>query len=203
MSSVPGSITFWLQRLEDDPEAAQVLWERFFARMVAVARQRLAGAQRRVADEEDVALSAFLRFHQGAQQGRFPRLQDREDLWRILFALTARSAANLVRDQARQKRGGGMVGGDSDLLADQGPLDLGPTPQEALLMEEELARLLASLGDEQLRRIALARMEGYSNAEIAVREDCALVTIERRLRLIRALWQQAMPQTEDEKNAPA
>jgi DNA-directed RNA polymerase specialized sigma24 family protein len=202
MSSPPGSITLWLQRLQSESaQAAQVLWERFFARMVAVARQRLAAAPRRAADEEDVALSAFMRFHRGVQQGRFPHLHDREDLWRILFTLTVRGAANLVRDQTREKRGGGRVRGDSALGAGEGPPDDGPTPEEALLMEEGLVRLLDALGKDELRQIALARMEGYSNAEIARQQDCAEVTIERRLRLIRARWRQVMPGAEDEEKA--
>jgi hypothetical protein len=41
MSSPPGSITLWLHRLQSESsQAAQLLWKRFFACMVAVARQR-------------------------------------------------------------------------------------------------------------------------------------------------------------------
>jgi RNA polymerase sigma factor (sigma-70 family) len=166
-----------------------VLWERFAERMLAVARRRLGNALRRVADEEDVVLAAFERFHHGVRQGRFPRLNDRDDLWSILFTLTTRHAARQVRDQNRDRRGGGEVRGDS-ALGNVEPADDAPAPEEALLLQERFALLLDALGDESLRQIALARMEGYSNAEVAVQIGRSEATVERRLRLIRAIWQQ-------------
>jgi DNA-directed RNA polymerase specialized sigma24 family protein len=48
--------------------------------------------------------------------------------------------------------------------------------------------LLESLGDAVLRSIAVWKMEGYTNAEIAARLGCVEVTVERRLRLIRDTW---------------
>ena len=76
-----GSVTHWIQALRGgDPDAAQKLWERYFPRLVGLARKRLQGARRRVEDEEDVALSAFKSFWRGARQGRFPQLADRNDL---------------------------------------------------------------------------------------------------------------------------
>ncbi len=78
----PGeAITVWLQRLQEGDEvAAQRLWEEYFRRLVGLARKRLVGLPRRAADEEDVALSAFDSFCRGAEQGRFPRLDDRDEL---------------------------------------------------------------------------------------------------------------------------
>src|SRR5262245_43166917 len=104
-----GSVTHWLGQLQaGDPAAAQPLWQRYFRRLVGLARQRLRHAPRRAADEEDVALSAFDSFCRGAEQGKFPRLHDRDNLWRLLVALTARKAVDLIRHEDRQKRGGGL-----------------------------------------------------------------------------------------------
>jgi hypothetical protein len=51
-----GSVTLWLQRLGAGEQAAlQHLWERYFTRLLEVARKRLRGAPRQAADEEDVA----------------------------------------------------------------------------------------------------------------------------------------------------
>jgi RNA polymerase sigma factor (sigma-70 family) len=184
------SVTRWIERLkQNDPEAFPALWERFFARMLAVARQRLGNAPRRIADEEDVVVAAFERFHHGVRHGRFPRLNDRNDLWAILFTIITRQAARQLQEQGRVKRGQGQVRGDSALQAAALPDDA-PTPAEALLLQETLTDLLDSLGDHSLRQIALARMEGYSNAEIARQIGRSEVTVERRLRLIRELWQQ-------------
>jgi DNA-directed RNA polymerase specialized sigma24 family protein len=55
-----GSVSRWLGPLQDgDPAAVQQLWQRYFHRLVGLARKKLHGAPRRLADEEDVALSAF------------------------------------------------------------------------------------------------------------------------------------------------
>jgi hypothetical protein len=78
-----GSVTHWLAHLKaGDPAAAKALWDGYFARLVELARTRLRAGARAAADEEDVALSAFDSFYRGAGEGRFPRLDDRDDLWR-------------------------------------------------------------------------------------------------------------------------
>jgi RNA polymerase sigma factor (sigma-70 family) len=186
----PGSITRLIERLRDDPpEAARALWERFAARLYAVARRRLGGASRRVADEEDVAVVAFERFLRGAREGRFPRLADRGDLWAVLFTLVTHQAAQQARDQGCGKRGGGAVRGDS-ALAGAERADDEPGPDEAAAVRDQLSRLLAGLKDDELRQIALARLEGRTNAEIAALIDRSVVTVERRLNLIRETWRQ-------------
>jgi RNA polymerase sigma factor (sigma-70 family) len=189
MSLDSHSVSRWIERLKDaDPRAAQVLWERFVERMLAVARQRMQ-TSRRVADEEDVVITAFERFLHGVQNGRFPRLNDRDDLWAVLLTLTSRHAARQIRDQNRDKRGGGEVRGDSALHSGaNGLVDEAPTPAEAMEIQENFAVLLDSLDDDSLRQIALARLEGYSNSEIARQIGRSEVTVERRLRLIRAIW---------------
>src|SRR5688500_820899 len=70
---------------------------------------------------EDVVVQAFERFLHGVRQGRFPRLNDRDDLWAILATLTQRLAARQARDLGRDKRGGGEVRGDSALRPVDGP----------------------------------------------------------------------------------
>src|SRR5208282_4065785 len=107
-----GSITGWLGNLKDgDQAAAQPLWERYFSRLVVVARGKLKRARRTTADEdeEDAALSAFNSFCAGAAQGRFPKLADRDELWRLLVVITARKAMAQAQRQGRKKRGGGRV----------------------------------------------------------------------------------------------
>ncbi len=89
--SAEGSVTRWLALLRaGDPAGMQPLWERYFRRLVGLARARLRGSPCRVADEEDVALSAFDSFCRHAEAGRFAGLLDRDGLWRLLVVLTAR-----------------------------------------------------------------------------------------------------------------
>jgi DNA-directed RNA polymerase specialized sigma24 family protein len=63
-----------------------------------------------------------------------------------------------------------------------------PSPAFAAMVTDECRRLLEVLGDETLRRIALLRMEGYSDPEIAARLGCGLRTVGRKLELIRKTW---------------
>src|SRR5215469_6576941 len=102
-----GSVTNWIGQLQaGDPAAAQKLWERYFRRLVGLARKKLQDGPRRAADEEDVALSAFASFCHDAARGQFPHLADRHDLWRLLVTITARKALHLSRDEECPKRGG-------------------------------------------------------------------------------------------------
>ena len=111
-----GSVTALIEHLRaDDHEAAQPLWERYYPRLVGLARERLRGTPRRAADEEDVALSAFDSFCRGVEQGRFPDLKDRDGLWALLVLITVRKAADLVQYNRRDRRGGGRGRGDSAL----------------------------------------------------------------------------------------
>ena len=150
------SVTLWLDRLQEgDSSAIQGIWDRYFRRLVGLARKKLRGMPRRVSDEEDVALSALNSFFQGAEQGRFPQLDDRDNLWRLLVLITARKAYQLRLYQGRQKRGGNAVLGESALRggstydSNEAGLEqiLGPepTPQFAAQIADECRKLLAGL----------------------------------------------------------
>jgi len=65
-----------------------------------------------------------------------------------------------------------------------------PDPLFAAEMAEQFEHLLQALPDDQLRAIALRKMEGYTNDEIASQLQCARVTVERRLDRIRKSWRQ-------------
>ncbi|WP_165222408.1 ECF-type sigma factor [Aquisphaera insulae] len=205
MDEQVGSVTHWLGDLRGgDLAAAQPLWERYFGKLVTLARAKLTRQRhpRAEADEEDAALSAFNSFCAGVADGRFPQLADREDLWKILMTITVRKSYAQVQRQRRLKRGGGKVveeaalrgpGGDGaegglpagglDLLAGEGP-----SPELAAMVAEECARLLDVLEDDGLREVAIRRMEGYTSDEIASQLGCARRTVARRLDLIRKTW---------------
>jgi DNA-directed RNA polymerase specialized sigma24 family protein len=192
-----GSVTHWIDLLKaGERAAAQPLWEAYCHRLAALARRKLQDTPRAAADEEDAALSAFASFCRRAEQGQFPRLHDRNDLWQVLVMLTARKAAQLARNACREKRGGGKILREGDLPGADGSGEGGlaqvvgrePTPDFAAQMAEECRRRLEQLPDPELRSIALWKMEGYTNDEIAERVGCVPRTVERRLRVIRALW---------------
>jgi DNA-directed RNA polymerase specialized sigma24 family protein len=200
--SDPGSVTHWIGRLvEGDPAAAQPLWERYFRLLVARARRKLGGTLRGAADEEDVALSAFDSFCRAAARHRFPRLDDRDDLWQLLLVLTDRKASNQRRHATRPKHGGGKVLNEGALPAagSAGGSPLAqlsgrePTPEYAAQVAETWRRLFDLLRDPELETVALLKMEGHSLGEIAARLGCVPRTVKRKLKLIRHIWEREGP----------
>jgi len=194
--SSPGSITGWIDHLRaGDRAAAAQLWQRYFRQLVVLARQKLRHGPRGMADEEDVALSAFDSFVRGTEQGRFPELADRDDLWGLLLVITEHKAINLVWHEKRAKRGGGKVRHEGSLVSDSAFASLDcvphsePTPEQAALVADECRHLFDALDDAALRAVAVAKMEGYTNEEIADRLDVSLPTIGRKLQRIRRIWE--------------
>lgn len=191
------SVTEWIQQLrEGDSVAAQRLWERYFQQMVTLARRRLEGAAKAVADEEDVALSAFRSFCLGARDGRFPQLLDSDSLWPLLMVITANKSVDLIRRNNRLRRGGGAKirqdGPDNTSLILSEILGREPTPEFAAELSDQLQRLLNKLrskGDDELVRIALLRMDGYSHKEIADRIGCSVRSIDRKMIVIAQVWE--------------
>lgn len=195
--SPEGSISCWLEGVRrGDPLAAEALWTRCFPELVRFAREKLRGVPRRAADEEDVALSAMESFCRAAQRGRFEELAGRDDIFRLLLRMTARKAVDLVRRETSQRRGQGRVRGDSALDglesgSGEHPLaDDACTPELAAMVTDEIRHLLELLNDAALEAVALAKMDGATNEEIAERFGCSKRTVARRLRLIRVIWEE-------------
>lgn len=187
----------WVDRIRsgNDP-AAGALWQTYFVRLVGFARKQLSTLPRREMDEEDVALSALQSFHQGVLANRFPVLNDRHDLWKILLTIAVRKVMVQRRRHMAQKRGGGKVRGESVFQhqgneQDQGGIDqvMGaqPTQELAAIFAEQCDLLFGQLDDMQ-KPIALLKVEGYTNLEIADRLNLTLRTVERRLEKIRHVW---------------
>lgn len=189
------SVTRWIDALKrGDDAAATALWQRYFDRLVRLAQAKLRPAPRRVADEEDVALSAFRVLCDGAARGLFTDLTDRNDLWRLLTVLTVHKAIDAKRHQARRKRGRDVRGESVfDELPGEGQgldqfLSDEPGPEVLAMLAEEHDRLLAALGDDSLRQVALQKLEGFTNEEIAQRLGVTCRSVERKLQRIRTRW---------------
>jgi DNA-directed RNA polymerase specialized sigma24 family protein len=195
------SVTRWLESLRHgDYEAAEVLFRAYFERLASLARRHLKPEVRRAADEEDIALGALDSFFRGVAAGRFPRLEDRHDLWRLLLAITLYKVRDLGRREHRQRRGGGQVVAATDLLelaaAPGADLDClaGPEPPPDLVaaFTDQCRHLLAGLPGHDLRQVALARLEGDTVAEAAARLGMSRRAVERKLRLIRQFWEEGL-----------
>lgn len=190
-------ITLWIKQLDQEtPEAFERVWQHFYERLVEYSARKLKAAPRREADEEDIAVSAMHSLHRGLQEGRFPVLRNRDDLWKVLLTIAGAKANQQMRRQLTQKRGGGDVRGESVFLvasdeARQGLANFAgaePTPEFAELISIECEERLDQLPDDVLRQIALLKLQGYSNEEIAEQIPCALRSVERKLARIRGIW---------------
>jgi len=184
-----GSVTNWMEALSaGDGEGAQFLWERYFRRMVELARNKLRASASRVADEEDVALSAFHSFCQAVADHRFPKLANRDDLWQILVMLTARKALDQRKYDQRKKRSESATKPLDDMALETF-IGQDPDPAFAVMVADEFRSLLNRLGDPELKQIALWKLEGCTNEEIAENLKCTERTVGRRLALIRGIWE--------------
>lgn len=188
----PGSISVWLNSLRaGDRQVVRELWEAYFRRLVGLARRKLSGLVRGV-DAEDVALSAFNSFCLRAEAGGFPSLEDRSGLWQVLVLLTTRKAANRIKFEGRQKRDWRrddpalILGSDEHAFLDA--ISREPDPAEAVEIADNVRRLLDGLGDDEYRTIALRKMEGFTDQQIAEQIGRSVATVERRLEAIRVRW---------------
>lgn len=177
-------------------EAARRLWERYAIRLVELARKRLGDAPKRLADEEDVAASVFYSVCRGAAAGRFQDINNRDELWWLLLAITKQKVVDHLRRELAQKRIGRRPEGNSvsdpkfdgksftldELVSDE------PTPDFAVMLQEQHERLLGLLRDDSLRRIAIYRIEGFTIPEIANDLRVSTRSVERKLKLIRDVW---------------
>jgi DNA-directed RNA polymerase specialized sigma24 family protein len=192
------SVSQWLAHLHEGDESAaqQELWNRYFHRLVQLARKQLADAPRASEDEEDVALSALDSFFGGMRAGKFPDLHDREALWPLLARITACKAINQFKRQTALKRGAGRVlaasaldRSDNDLPAVEF-IDSALSPASLAEMSEQCQLLLESLPDPTLRQVAKLKLAGYSTQEISRELDLAPRSVERKTGLIRKCWQE-------------
>ncbi|MFW6171452.1 MAG: ECF-type sigma factor [Planctomycetota bacterium] len=195
-------VTQWIEGLKAGDEIAMAdLWNRYFERLIQLARRRLNNTARRVADEEDVALSVFRCLCAGAERGRLADISDRDDLWRVLVTMTLRKVVDQQRRAAGQKRGSGKVRGESIFFGEanqeaspglQQWSDDQPTPRMMAIIEEEGQRLLDALEDERLRQVAIWKLEGFTNGEIAAKLRLTRRSIERKLQRIREIWSRVL-----------
>ena len=133
-----------------------------------------------IADAEDALQSAFISFWQRAERGDFGDEMTRDDLWNVLGTITVRKALRQQRRESAQKRGGGRVRDEADLHEVASSAN---SPEFDVVCAEMLELL-----EPDLRSYALLRLMGHKNREIADQFSCTERKVERKLQLIRAVW---------------
>lgn len=189
-----GSVTHWIEQIKAGSEsvAEQQLWQRYFLRLVALARRKLDGLPAHSRDDEEMALSVLNALFTRARRGCFPQVHDRSDLWQLLAKITVRKSIDQRRKARAQKRGCRQVhgaGGFDDDLQNLAGAD--PAPDIIAAVDEECRRLMNAL-DQELQAVARMKLEGYTNREIADSMDRVERTVERKLERIRKTWLKAI-----------
>jgi DNA-directed RNA polymerase specialized sigma24 family protein len=165
------------------PEDQQKLYEDYLKRLVNLARLRLRRVPQSEVDGEDVAVSALASFFKGVEHGRFPRLRDPDDLWKILVCITVRKAIDYRKRSGRHPTTGWGI---EEIIGRE------PTPELTAMVADQLQQFLDVL-DKDLRQVAIWKLEGYTNAEIAKKRGRCVRTIERDLELNRRIWKEKFP----------
>jgi RNA polymerase sigma factor (sigma-70 family) len=203
-SNPTGSITQLIDRLrsgspDSSDEAARRVWERYLPRLLTLARHRLDPRIRVLQDEEDVVQSMGRSFFRRLRRGDFD-LVDRDALWALLVTITLNKARNAADRHLAAKRNVRRVQPltRSDESRSDAPHEAfspeadEPTPAEAAVLNEALAHRLRDLPEPDLRQVALMKLEGYTNHEIAEALQCGGRSVERKLNLIRKRWEAAI-----------
>lgn len=179
-------------------EAARRVWERYFPRLLTLARRHLDRRIRVRYDEEDLLLSVGKSIFRRLERGDYDPA-GRDDLWVLLVTITLNKACNAAdyhfahkRRPDRERR---ICSSDGEWSEYQPggdhPTDDNPTPAEAAELAEQLEQRLRSLetkDDPDLRSVAEMKLEGYTNQEIADRLGVGPPSVERKLALIRKRW---------------
>jgi DNA-directed RNA polymerase specialized sigma24 family protein len=196
-----GSVTRLIIDLRSDQpglreSAARLVWGRYFQELLVLARNHLSARIRCREDEEDVLQSMYKSFCIRQRRGDFD-LANRDQLWNLLVHITLQKARNTAnrhhqakRDIRREETEPTREQAEEDAtgaILDQIDSD-GPTPAEAALLNEALETRFRLLIDPGLRQIAMWKLEGYTNNEVAGKLECTLRTVERKLERIRAYW---------------
>ena len=198
--SSDGSVSDLIAELKQQPsqEAAQQIYQRYIGRLVRRAKSLLGDAPRGAADEEDIATRAINDLFAGIEEGRFPRLDDRQDLWQVLMMLMHRRVVDHLRKygpEAALLQGESVLHGVSEDSAQAFGMarlpDDEPTPEEVMEFADSLRCRLADLPAERHRQIALWKLEGRSSEEIAGLLGYTKRTVEYALQAIRKAWEAA------------
>ena len=180
------SLTHWINELQaGSDQAARILWQHLHKGLLELAQKQLAETTPTGFDEEDVVLSAFNALCDAIRQGRYD-IGDRNELWRMATVIVVNRAYNRLRDEKRLRRGGGRKRKPSSVL--ESLVCPKPDATTVLMMQEECQHMLAKLKTPDLEMVALLKVEGHTDEQVAEKLGCSRRTVQRRLSIIRKLW---------------
>jgi RNA polymerase sigma factor (sigma-70 family) len=174
----------WIRRwCAGDQQAAELLFERYAARLTHVAEQHLS---RKVAAREsgdDVVQSVFRTFFRRSAEGHF-QLDSSAQVWRLLVKITLQKARSHARYHTRKKRSAGaeVAPADDSWVAEA--LDREPDPAAAATLVDLLEEILKDVPPLYCRVLEL-RLQGMELAAVARELKITRTTAYRALELFK------------------
>lgn len=196
--SEAGSVSIRVEHLKSTDEAlrdeaARLICQRFSPRLRALVRRRLDIRVRCREDEDDILQSSYASFFAGQIEGQATPSSG-EELWKLLARITLCKTINTAnrhtaarRDVRREKVSG------HERCTTRSPLPVSTLdlfqdsthPPDALVGIAEEIDLIRRRLPVDLQRIVIWKLEGYSNAEIAVLIGRGVRMVELKMRSIR------------------
>jgi DNA-directed RNA polymerase specialized sigma24 family protein len=178
------TVTKWIAALrQGDDASAKELWHRYFQRLMNFARSRMGAISKAVYDEEDAAISTFRVLCENLKTGKYPDIADGDEFWRLMLTVAVRKISRRVEYESAAKRCDSSANRVDESLA---------LAKESNQVAIEYQELLSKLNDPNLERVAVLKLDGYTNEEIATAINRTRRTVQRMLDLIRDLWREEL-----------
>jgi DNA-directed RNA polymerase specialized sigma24 family protein len=184
----------------DDQAFIEDLWNQYYPKLKIAVAGRVAAIRRPVANESEIALSAFHSFVQRARAGQFPDLADQDAMWRLLRAIAIRKANDMRKHLRAKKRGGDQtILGQADLSSDDkryGGVETAIADVDPPSLDAEISdlfnSLMAKLPDDRHRDTVLLKLQGAPVVTIADCLGTSTRTVQRLLQRIEKRWQEEL-----------
>jgi DNA-directed RNA polymerase specialized sigma24 family protein len=184
----------------EDEAFIEELWKQYYVRLKKAVASRVTAIRRPVANDSEIALSAFQSFVERARAGQFPDLADEDEMWRLLRTIAIRKANDLRKHLRAKKRGGDRtIFGQADLECDdQRYLGLDrivasvDSPAWDVEVLELFNRLMAKLPDDRHRDAILLKLQGAPVVMISECLKTSTRTVQRLLKQIEQQWQEEL-----------
>ncbi len=173
-----------------DQDAARQIVERYFDRLLLLARRRISQRLASRVDPEDIVQSVFRTFFVRLKDGQFA-FQDEDDLCKLLMRITLHKTLRQVAFHKAAKRDPYLETNQGDCHRDQllAVLDEEPSAEATVAFLDQLEHFLEQL-EPQTRRILEMRVQGYTNEEIAKELNVYDRKIRRAIERVRDLARQ-------------
>jgi RNA polymerase sigma-70 factor (ECF subfamily) len=185
MSASIAELDRWIVGLrQGHPDTLTDFWKRFGPLLERLAEKNMAPGLRPRLGPEDVVQSVCRTFFRRAKEGQF-QLDDQDNLWRLLVAITLTKIREKTRYHMRDKRGmqheRALAAGDDSV----GPAlpAAGPTPAEMAEFTDLLEATLAGL-DEEERQVIQLKLQEFTHDEVAEKLGCSERTVRRILKKV-------------------